>query len=143
MKKEQIKLFGTDLFITERTEYDVYSFEEFSKNKEDKTSLDVKYEDALFIHQGLKFNYENLCLRFSFGNKDLLLPFRPIKYFLLKKKLSPKYLFRHLRISERSELINKIWFLENDETYDNFVKKKVQKILEKIKEKSAEKLQTT
>jgi len=137
LKSEKINLFGRDLIITERKEFDVYEFEEYSKAKENKTSLDVKFEDALFIHQGLKYNYESLCLNFNWGEKKIKIPFRPLRYFKLKKILSPKYLLRNLRISERNDLINKIWFLETGELYDDFVKKKVKAMLETIKKESA------
>lgn len=130
MKKEKIKLFGRDLFITERLAIDVYEFEVFSKSQVGKTNFNLIYEDALFVHQGLKYNFERLCIRFSIADKIIKIPFRPLRYFILKKKLSPGNLMKHLSISQLHDYINRIWFLETGESFDNEVKKKVMTVVE-------------
>lgn len=118
MKKEKINLFGRDLFITERIAFDVYEFEAYSKSKKDKTNLDLIYEDALFVSQGLRYNLSRLCFKI----REINIPFRLIRYLILKRKLSPVYLMKHLSFSQLQNFINKIWFLETGEDLD---KKKV------------------
>lgn len=132
MKKEKIKLFGRDLFITERIAFDVYEFEAYSKSKKDKTNLDLIYEDALFVSQGLKHNLSKICFH--------KIPFRPIRYLILKRKLSPIYLMKHLSFSQLQEFINKIWFLETGESFDSVIKKKV--MAKPVVKESAEKQPT-
>jgi hypothetical protein len=139
LKKEKIKLFGRDLFITERLAIDVYEFEFFSKGQSERTNFNLIYLDALFVHQGLKYNYDRLCFKISFPDKIIKIPFRPLRYLILKKILSPANLMKQLSISQLHSYINRIWFLETGEVFSEDSKKKVNLKVENV---SAEKQPT-
>lgn len=102
---KEIRLFGYDLLLTERSARAVWDLEEYNKTHVSKTTGDNIYKDCLVVEQGLAYNISQL-------DKEI----KSLKWFEWKRKyklkrkswtfkriLKVSYLTKHL--SYKSEIV--------------------------------------